>query len=117
MPIDATACGQADILLKFSRRDKPVPKLTVRKPCGQFAAEFGFTRSRRRLRRRVRRSPRRALPWEARPARPRRRGRPCGPSHGDRLRRPWTRRPLTWFGAYEEGRDKAVDRDNQPTIS
>jgi hypothetical protein len=21
------------------------------------------------------------------------------------------------FGAYEEGRDKAVDRDNQPTIS
>src|SRR5436190_22141567 len=29
-------------------------------------------RSRRRLRRRVRRSPRRALPWEARPARPRR---------------------------------------------
>jgi len=28
--------------------------------------------SRRRLRRRVRRSPRRALPWEARPARPRR---------------------------------------------
>jgi hypothetical protein len=38
------------------------------------AASSSAGSSRRRLRRRVRRSPRQALPWEARPARPRRPG-------------------------------------------
>jgi hypothetical protein len=42
--------------------------------CALALPNCAIFRSRRRLRRRVRRSPRRALPWEARPARPRRPG-------------------------------------------
>jgi hypothetical protein len=62
--------GQRFGLHSSSQRDprlSATPALHLR-----CVAEFSRTGSRRRLRRRVRRSPRRALPWEARPARPRR---------------------------------------------